>query len=449
MKISIFLFVGILFPLNSIGLENVIHAPKANSHFKEWVPTNKKEDVSSKITIGTYKKDGDMLILSPQGKALSIQTKPLLPQVFNKKNGIQIDFYVKNHGVKAFFAILAEFFDADNKRIKQYIMYATSGNCPPQNWAKKHSSFGPKTKNPIPKNAKSMHIRTAFSPQEKVCSGKIEIAGFKLSATQKDAAMKWPKDILVNSGNLQVRFESRSFWTLYRIEYKGKRIGVDNYGSHYGSVAKFKDIGFIGSGHTENDKEKIKKISVTVDGKKVTIPQAVYPQCKSFSLSKVSMVRSIQLSTVVDIADDKIVETVTVEAIKPEKLDLFYHFMHPWSPTATDYIAETTDGKIIQNTFKGDKGFKIEKPVKWSAVFDATLNTGAVIFLSELPANARFSVKYWDMPPRYRKHYLQTMNKVELKPGTKYSYRAIVVPFAATPDDWKKQVIAIVKGLKK
>ena len=259
---------------------------------------------------------------------------------------------------------------------------------------------------------------------------------------------KWPKDILVNSGNLQVRFESRSFWSLYRIEYKGKRIGTDFFGRHYGSVGLFKGIGFIGSGHVENDKEQVKTISIKVNGEKIDIPHTVYEKCNSFELSKISMVRSIQLTTTINITSDKIVETVIVEAFKPEKLNLFYHFMYPWAVTTTDYMAELSDGKIIQNKFNGDKGFKIKKTVKWSAIFDDTMNTGAIIFISELPKGIRSFLKYWDRPYAYKKHYLQTMNGMKLKPGKKYRYQAIVVPFASTPDKWSEKVSEIVKEIK-
>ena len=67
----------------------------------------------------------------------------------------------------------------------------------------------------------------------------------------------WPRQFTAVVGDIEVRFEDRSFWTLYRIDYKGTRLCLDRWGSHYGSVASFPGVGFIGSGHSENEDEQV------------------------------------------------------------------------------------------------------------------------------------------------------------------------------------------------
>ena len=63
---------------------------------------------------------------------------------------------------------------------------------------------------------------------------------YPVALGQDDAS--WPKEIVADviapeGAGLQIRFESRSFWTLYRIDYRGTRLCLDRFGSHYGSVA--------------------------------------------------------------------------------------------------------------------------------------------------------------------------------------------------------------------
>ena len=97
---------------------------------------------------------------------------------------------------------------------------------------------------------------------------------------------EWPKEIVADVCDMQIRFESRSFWTLYRIYYKDMILGLDRFGSHYGTVANFPNLGFVGSGHKENkETEHVLNLQLLVDGKPVEKPKSLYA-CQSIELVK-------------------------------------------------------------------------------------------------------------------------------------------------------------------
>lgn len=254
----------------------------------------------------------------------------------------------------------------------------------------------------------------------------------------------WPKEILVNSGKLQVRFESRSFWTLYRVVFDNHPIGIDHFGSHYGSVAMFKGVGFIGSGHRENEDEKVDKLKLWVDGKEITSPVAEYT-CESFRLKKWSSIKTLDLVTDIVVKNDQIHESVTVSAREDTPVSLIYHFMHPWATSMTNYMAETSDGKSIEDSFVNDNQFRINKKVKWSAVYDSQNQAGAVIINQKTPDDAKSFTKYWDHSERYKKHYLQSFSNQTVKAGIDYTFSIDVIPFTASIDTWKKKVLHITK----
>lgn len=275
----------------------------------------------------------------------------------------------------------------------------------------------------------------------------IKIAILLFAACTAYAAQKttegWPREILADSDKLQVRFESRSFWTIYRVKYDGQMIGIDKFGSNYGSVAMFPGIGFIGSGHRENEDEIINKIKLYVDGIGVKTPKSKY-KCKTIRLEKWSTIKNLKLYTDIIVKNNRIYENVSMSATEPTKLKLIYHFMYPWAVSTTDYIAETIKGKLEKGKFN-NKGFKLNKQVKWSAVYDSKNQFGAIIKNVTTPKGTPCFTKYWDTPDRYKKHYLHAMSNSEVKPGKEYKYSVEVIPFIAPANSWEKKVKELVK----
>ncbi len=245
----------------------------------------------------------------------------------------------------------------------------------------------------------------------------------------------WPQEFAAEVGPLGVRFESRSFWTLYRIDYKGERLGLDKWGSHYGSVAKFPEVGFIGSGHRENEDEEVLELSLDVDGVTQVIPQASY-QCKTLTLVKRSKIRSLRLKTSVESGAGKIIEDVELQAETPTPVNLIYHFMHPWTPAMTHFFAETMDGREVFGEFDDDKRQEIDQPTRWSAVYNADERNGVFTGVLIAPP-AHWRTRYWDVPDRYRKHYFTTFMDETIPPGPVFHYRIVTIPFEAPLESWK------------
>jgi hypothetical protein len=254
----------------------------------------------------------------------------------------------------------------------------------------------------------------------------------------------WPHEIIARIGDLEVRFESRSFWTLYRVDYQGTRLGLDRWGSHYGSVVSFPGVGFIGSGHTENEDEQVLDLKLSVDGRPVDKPESTVT-CREIRLQKRSRIRDIILDTEIDVQGNRIIEDVRLRTNKPTPVNLIYHFMHPWTPTATEYCAELLDGTRVDGAFTGDRTQRIDQATRWSAIYDGPSGKGAVTCVLNAPSDDDWRTRYWDVPDRYRKHYLATFLSRTGPPGREFHYRVVTVPFEAPDERWKEEAARVAE----
>ena len=257
----------------------------------------------------------------------------------------------------------------------------------------------------------------------------------------------WPTGITAGMDDLEVRFESRSFWTLYRIDYKGTRLCLDRFGSHYGSVANFPGVGFIGSGHTENENERVLELKLFVDGKAVRKPEPT-TRCREIRLVKTSRIRDLVLNTEIRVRDNRIIEEVRLKADRPTPVNLIYHFMHPWTPTATEYCAELLDGTLVEGVFNGDRSQKIDKATRWSAVYDGPSGKGAVTCVINAPRDDDWRTRYWDVPDRYRKHYLVTFQNETVPADREFHYQVVTMPFEASQEQWKVEAARLAATCK-
>jgi hypothetical protein len=281
-----------------------------------------------------------------------------------------------------------------------------------------------------------------------LCLVAFLVAALGASAAEppSGAGATWPKSIVADVGDLQIRFESRSFWTLYRVEYRGDRLGIDRFGSHYGTVANFPEIGFIGSGHTENEDERVLSVKLWIDGKECLQPEETI-QGESVRLHKRSRIKSLLIETDILIKGDRIIEDVVLSATEPTPVNRIYHFMHPWTPTATEFAAERTDGEMVTGAFNGARDFKVDAPTRWSAVYDRPTGKGAAIIVLDVPDEFPWKTMYWDIDKRYRKHYLVTFLNSTIPPEKRFHYRVAVVPFAADAEKWLEHAARIGRGV--
>ncbi|MEN6493367.1 MAG: hypothetical protein ABFD16_03670, partial [Thermoguttaceae bacterium] len=93
-------------------------------------------------------------------------------------------------------------------------------------------------------------------------------------------------------------------------------------------------------------------------------------------------------------------------------------------------------------------GQKIDKPTRWSAVYDAPTGKGVVTYVLAAPEDNPWRTRYWDISDRYRKHYLVTFLGQTVPADTEFHYRVVTVPFAASADQWKVEAARVAEGCK-
>jgi len=265
----------------------------------------------SQVSFVDDEQHGKALVLQPGGRLLGVETKRLtFGRELSEEQAYRARAWLKNEGLQqGVFAFSMYCFDARGKALKQIAFAGFSPQTKPHGWRRFRGTFGPGTSNPLPAGTKSVCLRFSFYEREKNCRGKVLVADVGLEPYHSPVPPGWPTEIVAQVGDLGIRFESRSFWTLYRLDYHGDRLCLDRFGSHYGSVASFPGVGFIGSGHTENEDEQVLKLKLFVDGKLVITPPAKLT-CRRIRLWKQSRLRDLALTTEVTVEDDRVVEDV-------------------------------------------------------------------------------------------------------------------------------------------
>ena len=387
---------------------------------------------------------GKVLEMLPGGRLLGVETERLvLGEHLSPDQAYRVDAQLKHEGLqKGVFAFSMYCFDAGGTSLKQIVFYSLNTRSAPHDWRQVTGKFGPGTRNPLPEGTRSICIRFSFYEAGGDCQGGVVVDDVVLEPYDPPEYEGWPREIIARVGDLEVRFESRSFWTLYRVDYRGTRLGLDRWGSHYGSVVSFPGVGFIGSGHTENEDEQVLDLKLLVDGRPVDKPESTV-SCREIQLQKRSRIRDIFLDTEIDVQGDRIIEDVRVRTDKPTPVNLIYHFMHPWTPTATEYCAELLDGTHAGGAFTGDRTQKIDQATRWSAIYDGPSGKGAVTCVLNAPSDDDWRTRYWDVPDRYRKHYLATFLSRTVPPGREFHYRVVTVPFEAASERWKEEAARV------
>lgn len=387
---------------------------------------------------------GTVLEMQPGGKLLGVETERLaFGRELAPDQAYRVEAQLKHQGLdQGVFAFSMYCFDAQGKSLRQIAFYGLNTRSAAHDWRKVQGTFGPGTRNPLPEGTESVCIRFSFHEAGGDCRGAVAVDDVILRPYDPPRHEGWPTEIVAQVGRLEVRFESRSFWTLYRIDYEGTRLGLDRWGSHYGSVASFPGVGFIGSGHAENEEEQLLDVKLFVDGQPVDRPEPAV-RCREIRLEKKSRVRHLLLDTEIAVQSDRIMETVRMKADEPTAVNLIYHFMHPWTDTATEFCAELLDGTTTEGAFDGDRSQKLDRAVRWSAIYDGPSEKGAVTCVLEAPADDDWRTRYWDVPDRYRKHYLATFLGRTVPADREFCYRIVTVPFAAPHEQWKAEAARI------
>jgi hypothetical protein len=169
--------------------------------------------------------------------------------------------------------------------------------------------------------------------------------------------------ITVHAGDVSLLLRQTSQWTPGRIDYR--KIPMTTERSFYGTVFMFPEIGFIGTGHLENEPENLQSLHFFVDGKEIKTPGETIEADQSFKFHRTSKIRDFDLETTIEIHDNKLYETATIHAHKDVPLKLVYHFMHAWKPEISEFCThvggQTVSGKL-NDLEENHRKFFINKP---------------------------------------------------------------------------------------
>ncbi|MDF1738016.1 MAG: hypothetical protein P1U86_02560 [Verrucomicrobiales bacterium] len=253
--------------------------------------------------------------------------------------------------------------------------------------------------------------------------------------------------ITLQSGDLTVLMRQATQWTPGRIDFRGNAMTTER--SAYGTVFMYPEIGFIGTGHFENEPEELQSLTFLRDGKEVEAPSSEISG-KTITVIRESKIRSFRFKNRIELRDNRLFETVTVKTETETPLKLVYHFMHAWTPTVSAYLAgndgEAPEGEPLIDDV--ERGFHINKPVHWAAVFEPVSKQFAVSRVLEIPEGVKTTSKIWNVPGTYRKYYLESFNGESVPAGFEGTWRMVTAFGEAENSEWEPKAKALAEKLK-
>ncbi len=253
--------------------------------------------------------------------------------------------------------------------------------------------------------------------------------------------------ITLQSGEVTVMMRQATQWTPGRIDFRGTPMTTES--SAYGTVFMYPEIGFIGTGHFENEPEELQSLTFYQDGNEIEATSSELSG-KTLSVVRESKIRDFRFTNRIELRDNRLFETVTVKAEKDTPLKLVYHFMHAWTPTVSEYLAgidgDQPTGEPLPNGV--EKKFHINKAVDWSAVFEPTSKQFAVSRLLECPDGVKTTSKIWNVPGTYKKYYLQSFYNETVPAGFEGTWKMVTTFGTSEPEKWKIRAEAFAEKLR-
>ncbi len=258
--------------------------------------------------------------------------------------------------------------------------------------------------------------------------------------------------ITVRCGEVTLLFRQASQWTPGRIDFRGAPMTTER--SAYGTVFSFPEVGFIGTGHLENEPEPLESVAFFLDGEKVENPEAELEATSQFRFERVSHVRDFHLRGIIEIKDDRLYETATVSTENAVPLKLVYHFMHAWRPTVSAYLAGR-DGDAPEDLLRGElrdgddvaRKFYVNERVDWIAVYEPESRQFAVSRLLETPEEGKHVSMIWNVPGTYRKYYLKCFNNETVTAGFEGTWRMVTGFGSSELGEWEEKARALAAAL--
>lgn len=256
--------------------------------------------------------------------------------------------------------------------------------------------------------------------------------------------------ITVTAGKISLLLRRQSQWTPGRIDFDGVAMTTEK--SAYGTVFSFPGVGFIGTGHLENEPENLQSLTFFLDGRQITAPGAEL-RGEVFRFERSSLIRELGLDNVIEIRNDRLYETATVRSPYETPLKLVYHFMHAWKPGVSAFAAGSDgDPAILSAPLPDDQSvnrqFHIEKAVDWVAVYEPESGQFAVSRLLEAPPGLTTTSKIWNVVGTYRKYYLKSALNETLPAGFHGTWRMVTAFGKASPDHWLNEAEMLATALR-
>lgn len=257
--------------------------------------------------------------------------------------------------------------------------------------------------------------------------------------------------VTIRCGDIALLLRRKSQWTPGRIDFRGAPMTTER--SAYGTVFSFPGVGFIGTGHLENEREPIESLSFVLDGRQVENPGETLEGGR-FRFERVSRVRAFRVHGIVRIENDRLLESVTVSTDEAVPLKLVYHFMHAWRPTVNAYLAGRDDAPepvargSLEDGEEVTRKFSINERVDWIAVYEPDSGQFAVSRLLEAPERGGHVSMIWNVPGTYRKYYLKCFQNETVPAGFSGTWRMVTGFGVADPNGWEDAARALAVKLR-
>jgi len=246
-----------------------------------------------------------------------------------------------------------------------------------------------------------------------------------------------PHVVAVETRDYRVEFAGDRAWTIFRILHKGTVVGDKN--GFYGTVLIPDGGKFIGTGHTEGGVEQVENVTLTVDSKPAELKdKAVYRGSRA-ELRKKSVMGPLRLEATYVVTDDCVLERHRYEAPETTKLHLLYAFMHCWLARTTEWMAEKSDGSILEGRFDSSGNFKLREDVKWTAPYDPESRKATLAWFPKVLKGQGHRTTYWDKT-NYHKLYTHLYADATLPKGTKIEAALVIRCMEADAAVWKQTV---------
>lgn len=246
-----------------------------------------------------------------------------------------------------------------------------------------------------------------------------------------------PAIVTVETRDFKVEVAGEQAWTIHRIFFMGEVV-ADATG-FYGTVFSPQGGKWIGTGHTEGGVERVQSVTLEVDGKPCELTDGAVYHGSRTKLLKKSLLGPIALEAAYIVTDDCILERHQYEATEEVKVGVLYAFMHCWLARTTEWIAEKTDGTLIEGKFNNSGDFKPREDVKWTALYDPDSHKAMLAWYPKPLAGQGLKTAYWDKT-NYHKLYNQIYAQATLPKGTRFEAVVVVRGIEAAPESWKEAV---------